>query len=190
MPHHNTEKWKPIPGWESSYEVSNHGRVRSLDRTVIRSNGAPLPLRGRVLRPATLKHGYQQVALSEGTGASVEVHVLVAAAFIGPRPEGLEVCHNDGNPRNNHIDNLRYDTKSSNSHDTVRHGTHNNARKTECKHGHPLNGQNLKTYQGMRQCRACSNARSAIYPDGVNSPRFRTLADSYYAQIANERNAA
>ena len=42
------------------------------------------------------------------------VHVLVALTFIGPRPQGLEICHRDGNPANNAVDNLRYDTRTGN----------------------------------------------------------------------------
>jgi hypothetical protein len=51
-----------------------------------------------------------------------DVHTLILEAFIGPRPPGMQCCHKDGNPLNNRLDNLRWDTPSSNSRDTVRHG--------------------------------------------------------------------
>lgn len=182
----NHEEWRPVPGHEGMYKVSSHGHVRSIDRIVMRSHGAPLPLKGRILRPAENKHGYQQVVLSSGQKRTVEVHTLVAAAFLGPRPDGFDVCHHDGNPRNNRVENLRYGTKGENSMDMVRHGTHNHARKSSCKHGHRLAGPNLKTYGKMRQCRACANARSALYPAGVGSTDFKPKADSYYSQIMKE----
>ena len=55
----------------------------------------------------------------------VRVHKLVLEAFVGPCPDGLECCHNDGNSFNNHIDNLRWDTHKSNIHDRIKHGTSN-----------------------------------------------------------------
>ena len=50
-------------------------------------------------------------------------HRLVMETFVGPRPKHLIVCHNDGNPANNCLNNLRYDTYQSNSDDAVKHKT-------------------------------------------------------------------
>jgi hypothetical protein len=58
-----------------------------------------------------------------GKGASRKVHRLVLEAFVGPCPPGMECCHNDGNPLNNRLDNLRWDTRRSNQLDRNRHGT-------------------------------------------------------------------
>lgn len=54
------------------------------------------------------------------------IHRLVLETFIGPCPKGMECCHNDGNPENNNLNNLRWDTHSSNNKDAVRHGTWKN----------------------------------------------------------------
>lgn len=54
------------------------------------------------------------------------VHSLVAEAFIGPRPNGMLCCHNDGNPLNNHYKNLRWGTPKENQADRKRHGTYHN----------------------------------------------------------------
>jgi hypothetical protein len=51
------------------------------------------------------------------------VHRLVLEAFVGPAPEGEEGCHNDGNPANNALGNLRWDSHPSNMADQVAHGT-------------------------------------------------------------------
>ena len=60
---------------------------------------------------------------ANGQQRTYGAHQLVALAFIGPRPEGLEVCHGDGDSSNNCLDNLRYDTKAGNAADQVAHGT-------------------------------------------------------------------
>jgi len=52
------------------------------------------------------------------------VHRLVLEAFIGPAPKGTICCHNDGDPTNNRLENLRWDTHSSNTRDAIRHGTY------------------------------------------------------------------
>jgi hypothetical protein len=69
--------------------------------------------------------GYRQVRLirDDGPGVVCKVHHLVLTAFVGPCPPGLECCHNDGNPANNHVSNLRWDTRFANIHDSIRHGT-------------------------------------------------------------------
>jgi hypothetical protein len=83
-------------------------------------------LRGRVLAQGLTSNGYPLVNLSRlGVGGTLMVHVLVAEAFIGPRPDGLHVCHNDGVPTNNRADNLRYDTPKGNHADRLKHGTSN-----------------------------------------------------------------
>lgn len=128
------EIWKPIRNWEGYYEVSNLGRVRSLDRIVTTKLGHTRPIKGRVLKPhgCTKDLPYCIVTLSRGGRRGnpncIEempyVHTLVLEHFVGPRPEGHEACHGDGNGMNNRIDNLRWDTHKSNMADSIEHGTH------------------------------------------------------------------
>ena len=118
------EVWKDIPGFEGAYQVSSLGRVRSLDRYVrVCPHGleAKRMIKGRVLRPAPNKYGHLCVILGHGAHGSL-VHQLVALAFIGPRPDGMDVCHTDGDMRNNRADNLRYDVRSENILDVYRVG--------------------------------------------------------------------
>ena len=70
---------------------------------------------------------YPYVVLRDGPrNWTVKVHTLVLIAFVGPRPDGLMCCHNDGDPTNNHLDNLRWDTGSANMQDMIRHGRYKN----------------------------------------------------------------
>lgn len=99
------EQWKPVPSYPD-YEVSDRGRVRSHKRDRIRIMN--LFTKERYPRLSLYNRGCQRTWL---------VHSLVMLAFAGPCPDGMEVCHNDGNTLNNTIDNLRYDTKLNNEHD-------------------------------------------------------------------------
>lgn len=116
------EEWRPVVGFEGSYEVSSLGRVRSLDRVVVQRSrwGGMIErkLRGQIIRAEN--KGYPHVRMGYKHYA---VHILVAEAFIGPRPEGKQVCHNDGNVTNARLSNLRYDTPLENSTDRYAHGT-------------------------------------------------------------------
>ncbi len=121
-----TEIWKPVVGFEGSYEVSNYGRVRSIPHYV---NGVnpytrkPFKrlIKGQILKPAPNNSGHMTVVLKHGT-PSHQVHRLVMAAFIGPCPSGLEVLHTDGDPQNNNLLNLRYGTRTENILDVYRIG--------------------------------------------------------------------
>lgn len=114
------EEWRSVVGYEDWYEVSSFGRVR---RFVDRYD-EPIPVdRRRILRPRPKKNGYVQVNLSVyGKRLNQHIHSLVAAAFIGPRPNGLEVNHKDQDKTNNSKKNLEYVTKKYNLREAGRHG--------------------------------------------------------------------
>ena len=191
---HTGERWKPVKGHEGIYEASSHGRIRSVDRTVTYSDGRVCRRKGKVLSVRLDKYGYQIVGLcNQGKCQTRTVHSLVAEAFIGPRPEGMEVCHNDGDRTNNHLDNLRYGTSSDNNLDQLRHGTHNNAVKTHCPRGHELFAENIPpsiAKRGRRQCLACVRARAQVNYHPELKPQLKALADSYYQEILEERKIA
>lgn len=116
-----TEIWKTIPGFEGRYEVSDEGRVRSTGFYVrIRSEklrwAAPKVLKAQVKRPS----GHLFVSPDH---KRVYIHRAVLTAFIGPCPDGLEGCHDDGDTTNNWLSNLRWDTRQSNVDDSIFHGT-------------------------------------------------------------------
>ncbi|MFE0413620.1 HNH endonuclease signature motif containing protein [Streptomyces tendae] len=135
------------------YYVTDDGRVWS-------AKG-----RGRWLKGSPNPGGYLIVGLYRaGKERRWRIHSLVAEVFYGPRPAGLDVCHNNGDRTDNRASNLRYGTRAENARDSVTHGTHRNARKTHCPAGHPLEGDNLVTRPGrnLRQCRACNRVRVRI----------------------------
>lgn len=109
------EEWRDVPGLRG-YEVSNHGRIRSWRQ---QGGGVRTSPRLRVLGVS----GKGYLSWTTHGGCRTYVHHVVAEAFLGTRPRGLYVCHNDGNPQNNHVCNLRYDTPSGNARDKNRHGS-------------------------------------------------------------------
>lgn len=130
------EQWIGVVGWEDLYQVSTHGNVRSVDRIVRNSRGfGKHKVRGKLLKPGK-SWGRLLVVLSRnGLHTTRLVHHLVLEAFVGPCPEGMECCHYDGNALNNHLDNLRWDTRAGNVADAMRHGTH--VHPVACGEKHP-----------------------------------------------------
>lgn len=119
------ETWRPVVGYESFYEVSDLGRVRSLPRLVRHGGRCALDVMikkgGRVLKPSDHEKGYLIVNLR---GRTQLVHRLVLEAFRGPCPDGMEGCHFPDSTRTNcRLDNLRWDTRKSNHADKIVHGT-------------------------------------------------------------------
>ena len=120
------EIWLAIPTWEGLYEVSSHGRVRALARTLPVSNQPLRYRRERMLRP-WLTNGYPMVELQDkehGRKRRAFVHRFVCEAFHGPSPSPVhEVAHGDGKSLNAHWRNLRWATHAENEADKVAHGT-------------------------------------------------------------------
>lgn len=143
------EQWKPIPGFPG-YFVSDAGRVVSHIRG-----------QARELRGGYTGEGYRKVVLCNGEHRlGRKVHQIVAEAFHGPCPDGMEVRHRNGDKTQNAASNLRYGTRSENTFDQVEHGVHANARKTRCPAGHEYTPDN--TYvspRGKRMCRTCPRER-------------------------------
>ncbi|MFJ1459720.1 NUMOD4 domain-containing protein [Nocardia sp. N2S4-5] len=158
------EIWVPVPGWHGYYEVSSHGRVKSVARTIPHRTAKQIRVRERILKPTTVDDGYLLVTLRRpNERRTVKVHTLVMEAFAGPRPAGSAVCHNNGDPADNRVANLRYDTPAANNRDTVAHGRNPNANKIRCVAGHALTADNVYRQRGRRECRTCRNEASRRY---------------------------
>jgi hypothetical protein len=158
------EVWRPIVGYEGYYEVSDQGRVRSVDRLVAGPYGdKPWRLRGKPMKQTPWsKKGYLAVKLTrQGQQKRWSVHRLVLTAFVGPCPEGMEACHNNHVKSDNRLANLRWDTASANILDQVSAGVHNQARKTRCPQGHTYDAKNTYVAKGGgRSCRLCARDRA------------------------------
>jgi hypothetical protein len=134
LPSDEPERWLPVVGYEGEYEVSDLGRVRSVDRTV-RGDRGPQVRRGRVLAPGLgagrgangRSRGGPYLSLClcrDGKRRRFNVHTLVARAFLGPLPTGQEVCHGPGGALDNRLVNLSYGTHAKNTgEDKRRDGT-------------------------------------------------------------------
>ena len=153
-----TEEWRPIPGYPD-YEASSLGRIASVKRG-----------ERQVLAGGRTDTGYRNVLLyTDGVRVGARVHALVALTFHGPRPEGLEVRHLDGDQLNNAATNLRYGTHEENMQDQRRHRglllivgvdpvPRVRASSTHCKHGHERTNENTYFYpDGRQRCRPCKS---------------------------------
>lgn len=144
------ETWKPIPGYGGHYEASDRGRVRVMDRVIVRrqTNGQDVEhhYKGKVLAPTRSGRGHLQVKIGQGGKEyTVRVHRLVLFAFVGPCPEGMECCHYNGIHADNRLENLRWDTRAANSADRVRHG----AAPTGERHGRAyLTAETVRSIRG------------------------------------------
>jgi hypothetical protein len=122
------EVWRPVVGYEGLYEVSDQGRVRSLDRAVVQLNKGGNCVRvykGRLLRQVETLKGYLTVCLSkEGRHRTVKVHQLVLDAFVGERGPGQVCRHGPQGVGCNALRNLCYGTQRENILDKKRDGTH------------------------------------------------------------------
>lgn len=186
------ETWRPVVGYEGHYEVSDQGRVRSIDRVTpcVRDGKTYHRRRAGALKAfAVGKGGYWTVHLSNGrTHRTLAVHRLVLEAFVGPRPEGQVTRHLNGNAQDARLCNLTWGTQSDNLYDKGRHGTDHESNKTHCPRGHALVAPNLRPSslrRGYRECLACANARKRVLHHrkrGVELD-FKELADRYHAEI-------
>lgn len=125
------EIWKPIKEFPN-YEISNHGRIKSLAKSYQRFNQNRCQIinqKERILNPykrKSSKGNYYYFVISlraNNQTFTLKVHRLMLQTFIGECPIGMEGCHNDGNSLNNHISNLRWDTPKNNALDKKNHGT-------------------------------------------------------------------
>lgn len=176
------EQWRPIPEHEG-YEASSTGRIRSLDRDVVKRDGSVAWHRGRVLVQAIPDDGHNRPVVNI-RGKTRRVSHLVAAAFHGPRPDGTLVRHWNDTPTDNRPENLLYGTKSDNSDDAVRNGVHQMTMRKRCPLDHPLDGDNLRpdvAKDGHRGCLACARAHSYVshHPEAD----LKETADFYYQRI-------
>ena len=160
------EIWKDIPNYEGLYQVSNLGRVKSLDREIVRRDGRIERCKGLILKQSN-NRGYSYVRICKNSKyKSLKVHRLVAGAFI-PNEENLpQVNHKDENTSNNIVDNLEWCTMEYN----IRYGTaHQRVRESHIKlHGrkvemYSLSGNIVKVFECTKDIERDGFDRRAVY---------------------------
>lgn len=158
------ERWLPVPGYEGLYEVSDHGRVRVLDRVVYKHNRVGGPLvrffyKSKLLKGSRQQRGHLTVCLQEDHAKTqCYVHRLVLEAFVGCAPEDAECRHLNGNPADNRLSNLVWGTRAENYSDRDRLGEHNAPRGTR----NPLAVLNEDMVRQIRREVAAGRTQRAI----------------------------
>lgn len=123
-------EWKPIPGYEDYYEVSNDGQVKSIDRVITRRDGVRVSYTGRIRIPSVNAKGYLRLNLCDGRNKQKDIHRLVAESFVDGRTEERnQVNHINGIKTDNRACNLEWVTNRQN----INHAVENNL--TANKHG-------------------------------------------------------
>lgn len=135
------EVFAQIKGLEGYFDISNFGRIKSVNRTIIRSDGRSMVIKERIRKVQKNNSGYEVVILKlKRKELHFTVHRLVAMSFLKNENNYPEVNHKDGNKLNNHFDNLEWATKSLN---------------------------NLHAYRsGLRKCRDMSGKNNPNYKSG------------------------
>lgn len=154
----STVTYKDIPGFPG-HRVGSDGSVWSCRERKFPGGGGCRSVVGgtwRRLRLRPRKYGHLEVKLHNGSGITFirQVHRLVLESFVGPCPDGMECCHfPDRNPTNNRIENLRWDTRTGNASDAVKHGTFPRGE---------TNGKHVVTKEIVRLIRAAHTTGSTI----------------------------
>ena len=159
--------YRPVPGYVDLYA--------GMDASIVHGE------RGELEQKLYKNHRYLSVNIPH-IGESKFVHRLVAAAFLGPCPQGMQVRHGEAGALDNGIGNLCYGTAKDNAQDNLRHGTNHHASKTHCVRGHELSPANVYTqpdtiYRACRQCRATADhARKIRTPEERQQRKDRIAA--------------
>lgn len=110
------EIWRDIKGFEGLYQISNLGRLKSVQRIILRGNGRPITINERIRKSKVQDVGYLKTSLcKDGIHSSHRIHRLIAEAFIENPAQKRTINHKDGDKLNNSIDNLEWATHSENN---------------------------------------------------------------------------
>ena len=117
-----SEIWKPVVGFEGAYEVSDLGRVRSLDRVVMRSDGRRTRIKGCAIKGSNALEKAPYIVVTFPRNERRYVQDLVMAAFVGPKPNGALTLHGNDIKHDNRLSNLYYGDQCQNMADKDRNG--------------------------------------------------------------------
>ena len=155
------EIWKDIPGYEGIYQVSNLGRVKSVERVVISKKGQRFEVEEKILKLKwrSRNKDYAFVRLCRNSVCtSFSIHRLVAEAFV-PNPNNWPIInHKDENPKNNEVDNLEwctylYNNAFGNAKLKKHLGLKNNAKLSKPVTQYDMNGKKIASYPSTMEAR-------------------------------------
>lgn len=155
------EQWKDIPGYEGTYQISNHARVRSLARNYPH---------GFRIRQKWLNAGYERIILSKNSlRKSYYVHCLVASAFVPGYFLGADVNHKDGIKTNNLPENLEWVTHVQNMKHAFALGLSKGVSGTEHHHARPAIGVHRKTKAVMLLSYINEGLQYGMHPANISA---------------------
>lgn len=182
----NKEIWKSISGYEGLYEVSNYGKIRSLNRVLNRKDGVKTSIKGKILTYNICRKGYYRSKLCKGDGGKYKtIHRLVAIEFI-PNPKKLpQINHIDGDKSNNNVENLEWCTNKYNMEHAIENGLtrFNNTSKPVSQY--TMEGVLIKTYPSGLQ----AERETGIYTSGISMccRGYYTHSKGYIWRYADEK---
>ena len=115
-----TEVWKPIPGYEGLYEVSNKGRVRSVPHPGITPTGYPYMTRSVIRKPQMVKGRWRVTLVKDNRRDTIQLARVMALAWLDGYEEGLTVDHIDGDKTNDSLSNLRWLSRGDNTSESYK----------------------------------------------------------------------
>lgn len=155
------EVWKPT--FKKDYEVSNLGRVKSLERKIFYTDGRVRHQPDKILSPCHDARGYLMVNM----GGTQKVHRLVAEAFI-PNPERKsQVNHKDGDKENNCVDNLEWATNSENRSHAIENGLYPNSKLPK-----QIQALNPKTLEVVKTFESVNQAGQWVLDQGFTKSKY------------------
>ena len=165
------EQWKDIPDYEGYYQISNLGRVKSLEKTLI-IRGRKCVYKALMKKNGIGKRGYWETSIyKNGKGCRTKIHRLIAISFIDNPKNHPQVNHIDGNRLNNKISNLEWVNNRENS----------------C---HRFKSSNLTSkYTGVSYFKRNNKWRSSIQVNGVSIRfgMFNTEEEAYEKRLEYEK---
>ena len=180
------EIWKDVVGYEGLYQVSNIGRIKSLQKTFIGSLGRPITYAVKIMKPVN-NQGYKALTLRKNKiRKTLKIHRLVAQAFI-PNPENKpDVNHKDLNRSNNHVDNLEWCTRSENSIHVLQKTHYMYKYIYTC---HELNIQTNNSFEMARQLQKLGYNvySSGIRRSSVGNPRYSTHCGLTFTRVSIDK---
>lgn len=141
------ERWLPIKEYSGVYEVSDMGRVRSIDRSITTSNSETKFVHGKIIRVSKNPHGYSVVKLSRnGTVKHYQVHRLVLLSFLGRENSKTVANHKNSNRNDNRLTNLEWVTQAQNMRHMVESGRSLKGEKNKSAKLTPCEVEKIKSY--------------------------------------------